>query len=489
MSTQRILSSLVAPFLLTGCVEHVCDSEPSGCTLGTVGLLQTRVARDDLTDQVVKITLNKEVLADTSDRFAESLDVMLRQSADALNQSDIVIPAKLIRTDERYIYKLVLTDILPSLRNGPLNIENDVLGKLPSIYVYYKSPLSNVNVIQYPVSTVNGRDNFAPFKLTLSGPSKMSGDKDTDNFLLAFSHTTAARFNDTSSALMYKYKLPNPGDRIDIGTIIQGTYAYSPLPGQALVTSYHSSGMTSPTFLVAAPANNIGYFFLSRCSDIATMVECTKTTPTMVDSTPFSDTAGVSYSYRSLSVDPNGQVAALGGRQGGLAIYSPGSLTDISVPQMLPTKPLQVVTVDYLGATWPDVLAISDQKVLMISRATAAGTYQMPTVLADLNPVFPNDKISAIAVGDINGDQFPDIIVAAGKQIRFLLNQGNSEAPSFVWDPALQLTARYNNFLAMTVADMDHDGLVDIVVSEVDLTANTITSSPSFIDIFYTHRL
>lgn len=489
MSLQRNLSSLLAPFLLTGCVEHVCDSEPSGCSLGTVSLLQTRVARDDLTDQVVRITLNKEMLADTSDRFAESLDVMLRQSADALNKSDIVVPAKLIRTDERYVYKLTLTDILPSLRNGPLSIENDVLGKLPQVYIYYKSPLSNVNVIQYPVSTVSGRDNFAPFKLSLSGPSRMSGDSDTDHFLLAFSHTTAGRFNDIGSALMYKYKLPDPGNRIDIGNIKQGAYAYSPLPGQALATSYHSSGTTSPIFLVAAPVNNIGYFFLHLCSDIAALAECTKATPTMVDSTPFTDTTGVSYLYRSLSVDPNGQVAALGGRQGGLAIYSPGSLTDISVPQMLPTNPLQTVTVDYLGATRPDVLAVSDQKVLIISRATADGVYQMPTVLADLKPVFPNDKISAIAVGDINGDQFPDIIVAAGKQIRFLLNQGSSEAPSFAWDPALQLTARYNNFLAMTVADMDRDGLVDIAVSEVDLTAATAASSPSFIDIFYTHRL
>ena len=477
MSPQQTLSAIVAILpLATGCVQHECDTEESGCTLGTVALLKTRVARDDdPNNQIVQITLNKDKLPKTSDRFVDSLSVTLRQAG--VNRSALVT-----KTNVPYVYDLNLVEHLPYFANGQVQVENNALGSLPAVYVYFKAALAKSFKKEFNVSTINNRQNFAPFKLSLTGPTNAPGDNAGDLFLLAFSHSTAQRFADNSGALMYKYKLPSATESapFTLGGMTQATFAYGSLPGSSLATSYYLPGMKSLTLEVAYPAQiNLGAFELYRCSDASVKAGCVYE-KTSIDSNLGAD-PNQFYANRHLSVDPQGQLVAIGGKAGTLELRN-------NQLQTIQTGLLQAIAVDYLDGSIPVVLTVDDQKMLSVYRAKDDGIYQERTPLANLASLFPTSAISALAVGDINGDKLADIAVAGGKNIRFLINHGN-ESPQFTYeetiDPAQIYQTNRHDILAMTMLDIDGDGLADTIVSEAD-TKSTIPDS--WIDIFYTNN-
>lgn len=475
MSPQRTLSTIVAVLpLTTGCVQHQCDTEESGCILGDVALLQTRVARDENpSKQIVQITLNKENLPKTSDRFDNSLTVMLRQGNNSRS-------ASITKTDNPYIYDLNFSEYIQFFDNGQVQIENNALGNLPPVYLYYKAALAKSFKKSFNVSSINNRQNFAPFRLALTGPTKAPGDNVGDIFLLAFSHSSAQRFADPMGSFMYKYKLPPAAEANPptLGGMLQATFAYGNLPGYSLATSYYLPSMMSLTFEIAYPPSiDVGSFDLYRCSDADTKGVCAQQ-KTTVD---VSIGADHYYSYRHLSVDPQGQLVVVGGRTGTLELRS-------NQLQTLQTGRLQTVTVDYLDGSKPVILAVDDQKMLIVYRASESGVYQDRSSLFDLNPLFPSSGISAIAVGDINGDKLPDIAVAGGKNIRFLINHGD-QSPQFSYeealDPALIYQTTRHDILAMTLSDLDGDGLADTIVSEPDTQS---VAPDSWIDIFYTNN-
>lgn len=474
MNLQCIFWTILSILSLTCCAEHICDSEPSGCAIGVVDVLQTRVARDDLRSQVVSINLNKQALPNTSNRFAESIPVKLRQEARNSSEKELIISTQITRTIVPYIYNLTLTPLLSFLRNGPVFIESDELGTLPNIFVYYENPLTDMTSQLIDVSNINGRLNFAPIKLAISGPSTALSEKQGERFLLAFSHVSRERFSDTNGALMYKYTLPTIG----LGATMQGTFAYSSLTGYSLAAPFYLGDKSSLTFLIAYSPNNIGNFVLLRCTDTAPRASCVSA-KTGIDS---SLDITAAYSYRNLSIDPRGKIVALSGRQTQLELYDANNIQN--TPQVLMPGPLQALAVDYLSATLPDVIAVDNKKQLIISKASPLGIYEDFQTALDLQSM-TNTMVSAIAVGDINGDQFPDLAVASGQEILIFFNRGTGTMPIFSINDPLRLRALKYQIQAMILSDLDGDGLVDIVASESDFKS---TSSPSsFIEIFYTN--
>lgn len=482
MSPQRTFSSMVALLsLTTGCVEHICDSQESGCKLGSVELLQARVARDDPGSQQIQITLNSSKLSETSEYFADSIPVTLRQNA-------ITRSAVLTKSQVPYVYNINFSDYVGYFNNGTVNIERDELGALPSIYVYLKAALAKTVKKEFNVST-SPVPNFAPFKLSLAGPTMAPGDKAGDQYLLAFSHTTADRFEDSAGARMFKYLLPAPSataNSFTLGGVTQGFFGYDTQPGAALETSYYLEDTKTLNFKIAQPVGgNVGVFNLYSCLDLNAKVNCASQ-QTVVDSSVVS-TAGQTYRYRHLNVDTKGQLTVVGGKTGSLDLYS--NTADI-VNQKIATGRLQAVAVDYFGTASPDIVTVDEQKNLVLYRL-ADKMYQTPISLVNLSEVFspvPATGSVSLAVGDVNGDTLPDLAIAWGREIRFLINQG-TPTPSFKQQAGLDPGSVYKSskydILAITMRDLDGDRLADTIISEANTTSSL---ADSLIEIFYTNN-
>jgi hypothetical protein len=115
-------------------------------------------------------------------------------------------------------------------------------------------------------------------------------------------------------------------------------------------------------------------------------------------------------------------------------------------------------------------------------------------VFKEVDGVLPNENwsTSAIGVGDMNNDGFPDLIIGNDEEIKLLLNQGNGtfeNAPGAIIAGGSLSTSR------IAIADVNSDGFLDVILKVggdlhvlsnqgdstfVEVTADAISADTSF---------
>jgi len=146
-----------------------------------------------------------------------------------------------------------------------------------------------------------------------------------------------------------------------------------------------------------------------------------------------------------------------------------GFLAPVTLP-VGSRNPLDVAVGDVNGDTYPDVVVAADgaNTVLLFTQAAAGGTFGAPVGL----PV--GGVPQAVAVADVNGDGFPDIIAATSAGVvSVLLGNGDGTFQAHVDYPVGV------NPVSVRVADLNGDGRPDLVVANNGTTLAPTTKGLS----------
>lgn len=149
-----------------------------------------------------------------------------------------------------------------------------------------------------------------------------------------------------------------------------------------------------------------------------------------------------------------------------------GRFRDVSAESGIGAKPgrgLGVASIDFNRDGWPDIYVANDGEPNFLWRNRGDGTFQESALRAGvaMNGAGQAEAGMGIAVGDVDGDRWPDIFVThlAGESNTMYLNRGDG---SFVDETAARglhgPSLAYTGF-GTAMADLDNDGDLDIVVA------------------------
>jgi hypothetical protein len=122
-------------------------------------------------------------------------------------------------------------------------------------------------------------------------------------------------------------------------------------------------------------------------------------------------------------------------------------------------QPLGVAVGDLNGDTWPDVVVAADgaSSLLLFTQQAPGGTFAAPVALA------LGGEPTAVAIADLNGDGLPDLVAATSGNTISVLLQDPAHPGSFL--PRMDYAVGTHP-VALAVADLDKDGRMDIVVAD-----------------------
>jgi hypothetical protein len=140
-----------------------------------------------------------------------------------------------------------------------------------------------------------------------------------------------------------------------------------------------------------------------------------------------------------------------------------GLSSPIFYPEGLPTAEGPLVAADVNGDGRPDVLCLGPDGIDILLNVGGTLTANQPLITTE------NGSIEAIAVGDLNGDRIPDVIVGLSANSRFLVNTfaGLGDGKFGQGVTVASLSGVDQTFLPATlfISDLNQDGLPDIVTA------------------------
>ena len=118
---------------------------------------------------------------------------------------------------------------------------------------------------------------------------------------------------------------------------------------------------------------------------------------------------------------------------------------------------------DLNGDGRPDLVIAGDTLYVAMQDAGDAGRYAPPV---SIYPSRTGFAFGAVAIGDLNGDGEPDIVVADDDGVQVVFLSATSGAPTVASSISLYTTGTDGDAAAVAVADIDGDGKDDIVITD-----------------------
>jgi hypothetical protein len=134
-----------------------------------------------------------------------------------------------------------------------------------------------------------------------------------------------------------------------------------------------------------------------------------------------------------------------------------------AVQSLSAVRVTQVAAADMNGDGLPDLIIAARPLLLSLQNINSLGTFAPPvTLFSD-----PRGEIfRSLAVSDLNGDGTPDIAVADDSGVSVLFSTSSTGTPAIASASMVYVNARSGEFPAIAVADVNSDGLDDLVIAD-----------------------
>lgn len=458
---------------LTSCQEHVCNDDPARCSLSDIKMEPSRLALSltpDLTNLQLKIRFG-------GDAFAEVIPVTISQE----NQPPLDLFLERSPSDKTQ-YTLKLAPVIDKLKLGELAVDFHSTAIPNAKTVLFDSePFVKAKNVLAITTDINAYKLTAAYSLAVAGPTSAMEPPST-KYLMAFGAIGTNLGNQSIKYSITTDKNPvlNPS------ASMMASYAYNLHATTWLGGTVYDATNRKLWFYFGqadAPADN---YKLLRCPDTGnTNSNCVMTGGQTTLSAAIG--TGADADYRSLAVDTTGMLVALtNGPSHEVYQFNGADFSKVPMKSGLRLRQMAVGSLSRQNVNLvPDIFAIGeDSNLLWYRYISNAEGFADPVIIYKLSNVLSG--ATALTIGDVNGDGLPDIVLAADKTIKFLLNTGASPAGSFTMEAApytLRASSTYP-IRSLALSDIDDDGRQDIIATS-DLG---LTSPASAVEFFLSNR-
>jgi hypothetical protein len=278
---------------------------------------------------------------------------------------------------------------------------------------------------------------------------------------------------------------------LTLSATLQGLYNAGPSPGSATssyaVADFNGDG--TPDLAIDSP-DGIAIVFSNPDGTLQTSLAFSAGQPAITGALGSFTSSGkldavVTTSATQAKLLPGNDDGTFGSPT---AIPAPTPIAPATLPANLTGLPADpnlrlasVVAADLDGDGHPDVIAAFDNiaadhahpsastpNQLLIWYGNADGTYTTPVV------IIPWRNYTQIAAADMQNDGLPDIILSDGYLVAILRNLGSRSYTSGTSNPEQHLLAGAG-ITSISTADLNHDGATDLVLSNGDAAADVST--------------
>lgn len=481
MRESYVLPMLFALSSTSACQEHVCTEEPGRCDTTLINFEPKRLATAPEQDPK-SLRLSIRVAGDAFEK-----NILLR--ATQSNGKPFQIP--LIQGDsDAHQYSIDLSKSSEPIVPGTLKIEFP--GAVASnVVVYDAAPFASFKRLSVPTTNIRGYQRTTSYALTFVDGPTSTDEPATTKYLLAFGAIQTPP-NDMTQSTKYTLDIASTTP-LDPARSMMSAYAYNSqsnlwLGNIVSVPGKDSSNIKKLWFYYAQAAVFTDAYKLIRCPDMGNTTDNCSSFPTGI-------TSGLSGPgrelFRSMAVDATGQVAVLTNDTKQEAYRFGSEFTQIQMSSGKRLRQLAVTAATTAGGS-PDIYAVSEDNILLLYKFdNATQEYGRPFTLYDLKQVTPGQDVSSLAVGDINGDNFPDVIFAAKNAINFLIHTSlatTAGAPVFERASYSLVSSQSSyNVRSLSLGDIDQDGYTDVIAGS-DAGLDAKITAASVVDFFLSNR-
>lgn len=341
--------------------------------------------------------------------------------------------------------------------------------KTQFLFLYQPDPFAKSSSLTFSIGKITNLfgsyTNHGPLSLGFGKKANMNSPVS----LLAFSKEFS-----TQALFQYLYT-PN---KIEVAsqTMMSGPlYNLYPAPAMMEITTAQNQ---DPVFFVAIPnpMDEKKNYLIYRLPENATSLSSYSPIVSHISSLT---------THPLMTIDSTGTMVSIGDSQGNLESYRfiNNMVFPIPVEQFIPNA-VFIKTGAFFGAAKKEVLdiVVLDQSgsLFVLPYQEQTQNFGKPILLTKTASTF--QPITAMAVGDVDQDTLPDIILASGqivnsyRLLNVFINQGRDPQNSLRWSIKLADSPLYVNSEIQTilVADMNQDGKNDLVLTNFSTAVDPV---------------